>query len=176
MRGALWCLCALSLSIACREIFRHQISFTAGELQAKIAEQFPLERKSKLARVVLRDPEVMFTADSERIGLRAAVEIAPALGRRFLGYMAFDAELDYNADMGEFYLVNPRIEELELVDVRDRYQALARQLAEQLVSRYLDQLAIYRLDPDDFKESLAKLALKKVAVVGGRMVLHIGLL
>ena len=176
MRGALWCLCALSLSIACREIFRHQISFTAEELQAKIAEQFPLEHRGKLARVVLRDPEVVLAADSERIGLRAAVEITPALGRRFLGYMAFDAALDYNANMGEFYLVDPRIEELELVDVRDRYQALARQLAEQLVGRYLDQFAVYRFDPNDFEESLTRLALKKVIVVGGRLVLHIGLL
>ena len=58
----------------------------------------------------------------------------------------------------------------------DRYRALARQLAEQLTGRYLDRVAVYRLDSDDFEESLAKMVLKKVAVTGGRLVLHIGLL
>ena len=176
MRRALWCLCALLALAACRETFRHEISFTAEELQAKIAGQFPLERKGKLARVVLRDPEVVLAADSERVGLRAAVEIAPALGRRFLGQMAFDAALDYNAEKGEFYLVDPQIGELELEEVPDRYRSLARQLAEQLTGRYLDRVTLYRLDSDDFEESLAKMVLKKVAVTGGRLVLHIGLL
>ena len=40
----------------------------------------------------------------------------------------------------------------------------------------MEQLAVYRLDPDDFEESLAKLVLKKVAIEGGRLVLHIGLI
>ena len=176
MRTALLFVCALGLFTACRETFRHELSFTARELQAKIAGEFPLERNGKLARVVLRDPEVILAADSERVGLRAAVEIAPALGRRFLGQMTLNAALDYNSGKGECYLVDPRIEELELADVPDRYRSLASQLAEQIVGRYLDRFAVYRLDPDDFEESLAMLVLQNVAVTGGRLVLYIGLL
>ena len=104
------------------------------------------------------------------------MEIAPALGRRFIGQLALDSVLDYNADTGEFYLVDPKIQELELADVPDNYQSLARQLAEQIVGRYLDRFAVYRLDPDDFEESLARLVLQNVAVTGGRLVLDIGLL
>ena len=107
---------------------------------------------------------------------QAAVEIAPALGRRFLGQMTLDAALDYNSGKGEFYLVDPRIEELELADVPDRYRSLASQLAELIVGRYLDRFAVYRLDPDDFEESLAMLVLQNVAVTGGRLVLYVGLL
>ena len=102
--------------------------------------------------------------------------LAPALGRRFIGQLALDAALDYNADMGEFYLVDPRIQELELANVPDKYRSLARQLAEQIGGRYLDRFAVYRLDPDDFEESLAKLVLQNVAVTGGRLVIFIGLL
>jgi hypothetical protein len=126
--------------------------------------------------VVLRHPEVLLQVDSERIGLRAEVEIAPPLGRAFRGTMAFDAGVDYNADKGEFYLVDSRIEELELDEVPGQYRTLVRELANHVLGRYLDQLAVYRLDPDDFEESLAKLVLKEVAVEGGRLVLHIGLL
>ena len=98
------------------------------------------------------------------------------LGRAFRGTMAFDAGVDYNADKGEFYLVDSRIEELELDEVPGQYRTLVRELANHVLGRYLDQLAVYRLDPDDFEESLAKLVLKEVAVEGGRLVLHIGLL
>jgi hypothetical protein len=37
-------------------------------------------------------------------------------------------------------------------------------------------LAVYRLDPDDFEESVAKLVLKEVAVRDGKLVLSIGLI
>ena len=176
MRAVWWCVCALVGFSACKETFRREISFTDEELQAKIAKQFPLTRRGKLAKVVLRHPEVLLQVDSERIGLRAEVEIAPPLGRAFRGTMAFDAGVDYNADKGEFYLVDSRIEELELDEVPGQYRTLVRELANQVLGRYLDQLAVYRLDPDDFEESLAKLVLKEVAVEGGRLVLHIGLL
>ena len=69
-----------------------------------------------------------------------------------------------------------RISVLDLKEVPGRYQALAHELANQVLSRYLEQLAVYRLDPNDFEESLAKLVLKKVAIEGGRFVLHIGLI
>ena len=118
----------------------------------------------------------MLNADSPRVSLRTEVEIVPPLGRAYRGMMAFDAGMDYKADKGEFYLVDPRISALDLKEVPGRYQALAHELANQVLSRYLEQLAVYRLDPDDLEESLAKLVLKKVAIEGGRLVLHIGLI
>ena len=176
MRVVCWVVCALMGLTACKETLRREISFTAVELQAKIVKQFPLARRGKLAKVVLWHPEVLLQAGSQRIGLHAEVEIAPVLGRAFRGTMAFDAGVDYNADKGEFYLVDSRIGALEFDEVLGQCRALVRELANQVLGRYLDQLAVYRLDPDDFEESLAKLVLKEVAVEGGRLVLRIGLL
>lgn len=176
MRLVLWCAWVLVGFLGCKETFRHEIVFTAAELQEKIAILFPLERQGALAKVVLRNPEVSLEADSARIGLRTEVEIVAPVGGVFRGAMAFDAGVDYNADKGEFYLVDSRIGELDLDEVPDRYQALARKLANQTLARYLEQMAVYRLDADDFEESLAKLVLKKVAIEGGRLILHIGLI
>ena len=176
MRIFCWTVFALVSFVACKETFRREVAFTAAELQTKIAPQFPLERQGKLAGVVLRNPEVLLKADSERIGLRTEVETVPLLGRAYRGTMAFDAGVDYKPDKGEFYLVDSRIGELHFKEMPDSYRAIARQLANQTLARYLGELAVYRLDADDFEESLAKLVLKKVAIEGGRLVLHIGLI
>ncbi len=176
MRVACWGFFVLVGLFGCKETFRREVVFTAAELQAKIAPQFPLMRQGALAKVVLRAPEVLLKADSPRVGLRTEMEIVPPLGRAYRGMMVFDAGVDYKADKGEFYLVDARISALDLKEVPGRYQVFVHELANQVLSRYLDQLVVYRLDPDDFEESLAKLVLKKVAIEGGRLVLHIGLI
>ena len=158
MRVACWGFLVLVGLFGCKETFRREVAFTAAELQAKIA------------------PEGLLKAESPRVPLRTEREIVPPLGRAYRGMMAFDAGVDYKADKGEFYLVDSRISALDLKEVPGRYQALAHELANQVLSRYLEQLAVYRLDPDDLEESLAKLVLKKVAIEGGRLVLHIGLI
>ena len=176
LRVACWGFLVLVGLFGCKETFRRKVAFTAAELQAKIAPKFPLTRQATLAKVVLHAPEVLLNADSPRVTLRTEMEIVPPLGRAYRGMMAFDAGVDYKADKGEFYLVDSRISGLDLKEVPGRYQALAHELANQVLSRYLEQLAVYRLDPDDFEESLAKLVLKKVVIEGGRLVLHIGLI
>jgi len=176
LKVVLVCLCALVGLAACRETFRRKVSFAADELQARIAPQFPLARQSKLAKVVLRNPQVMLAANSRRIGLRTDVEVFPLLGKSFTGVMSFDADVDYKADKGEFYLINSRIGKLDFEEVPDAYQQLAQGMANQILARHLGELAVYRLDADDFEESLAKLVLKEVAIEGGRLVLHLGLI
>ena len=176
MRAVIWAVCLLVALAACKDSLRREITFTAAELQAKVAKRFPLERKGQLAKVKLRNPNVLLELGSDRIGFRTDVQVKPLLGGKYQGTMSFDAGVGYNPDKGEFYLVDSQIRELVLDEVPDQYQKLVRDVANQVLGRYLDELAVYRLDPDDFEESVAKLVLKEVAVRDGKLVLSIGLI
>ena len=176
MRVIAWSACVLVGLVACKENLQWEIAFTAEELQARIAREFPLMHQGKVARITLRNPQVSLRPDSERIGLRADLEISSLIVSDLHGAISFDAGVYYTADKGEFSLVDSRVGDLDLDGVSDQHRDLARQLADQVFGSYLDQLVVYRLDPNDFGESLTKSVLKEIAVEGGHLVLRIGLL
>jgi hypothetical protein len=169
--------CLLCWTAGCKNgALRKEVIFTAGELQKKIDQQFPMELKGALAKVELRHPAVFLDKDTQRIGLRADMKIAPPIGRKFSGQMEFDAGVEYLPERGEFFLVDSRVRHFQLDDVPEMYQDMVRGLANEILKRYLEELPIYKLDENDFKESLAKLVLKSVVVKEGKLVLDMGLL
>ena len=88
--------CLLCWAMGCKDgALRKEVIFTAGELQKKIEKQFPLTRKGALAKVELRNPAVFLDKDTQRIGLRVDMRIAPPIGKKFSGQMEFDAGVEY---------------------------------------------------------------------------------
>ncbi len=169
--------CLLCWGIGCKDAaLRKEVVFTAGELQKKIEKQFPIARKGALAKIELRHPSVFLDKDTQRIGLRVDMKIAPPIGKKYSGQMEFDAGVEYRPEQGEFFLVDSRVRHLQLDEVPQIYQDMARSLTNETLKRYLEELPIYKLDESDFKESLAKLVLKSVAIKDGRLVLQMGLL
>jgi len=170
-------LCCLLWGLGCKDgALRKEIIFTAGELEQKIEKQFPITRKGTLAKVELNHPNVSLHKDTQRIGLRVDIKIAPPLGKKYSGQMEFDAGVQYRPERGEFFLVDSRVRHFQLDDVPKAYQNMVRGLANETLKRYLDELPIYTLDENDFKESLAKLVLKSLVIKEGNLVLEIGLL
>lgn len=169
--------CLLCWAAGCKNgALRKEVVFTAGELQKKIEKQFPITRKGALAKVELHHPAVFLDKNTQRIGLRVDMKIAPPLGKKFSGQMEFDADVEYRPEQGEFFLVDSRVRHFQLDDVPKIYQDMVSSLANETLKRYLEELPIYKLDENDFKESLAKLVLKSVVVKEGKLVLDVGFL
>ena len=55
------------------------------------------------------------------------------------------------------------------------YRKTVEAIAASLTHRYLSEVTVYTLNQDEFKESLAKLILRTIAVEDGRVVVEIGL-
>jgi hypothetical protein len=175
-----WCvttLLCLALLSCNDSALRKELVFPAEELQQKIAKQFPIERKDQFAKLQLANPQVLLQQGDERIGMRMDLVIEPPfIKKQCAGEVEFDAEVEYKPARGEFFLVDARVRHFNLIDVPKKYQTLAQGLVNQVLKRYLDELPVYTLDGDNFKESLAKLVLKKVQVKDGKLVLEVGLL
>jgi hypothetical protein len=170
-------LCCLLWGLGCKDgVLRKEVVFTASELQRKIEKQFPITRKSALAKVELDHPTVSLHKDTQRISLRVDMKIAPPLGKKYSGQMEFDSAVQYRPEQGAFFLIDSRVRHFQLDDVPKAYQNMVRGLANETLKHYLDELPIYTLDENDFKESLAKLVLKSVVMKEGNLVLEIGLL
>lgn len=167
----------LCWAVGCKDgSLRKELVFTVDELQEKIGQQFPIERKGALAKIELRRPKVVLHKDKQRIGLRVDMKIAPPLGKKYSGQMEFDAGVAYRPERGEFFLVDAQVRHFQLDDVPKIYQDMVRGLANETLKRYLEDLPIYKLDDNDFKESVAKLMLKSAAVKKGKLVLELGIL
>ena len=63
----------------------------------------------------------------------------------------------------------------EIADLPGRYTKALRKAASAVAAEYFAAITAYRLDPDDFQQSLAKPVLQAVAVRDGEVVVTIGL-
>jgi len=83
--------------------------------------------------------------------------------------------IEYRAEEGAFYLVNPRIVDLTI----DRTPAFLlpklTQAAELLLARSLATYPVYRLNEKDTRHKMAKAALKDVSVTRDTLLLTLGM-
>jgi hypothetical protein len=160
---------------ACAGIYGKKIVFTQDELQAKVATKFPLKKRKSLVTVNFLNPRILLTPGSDRIGISLDMEVsAPGL-KSVTGHMEADGGLEYRPDSGEFAFTEGRVRAFELSDIPKAYARTIEQVGAKVVKAYLSDLILYRLKPDNFKHSLAKLVLKSVAVENGEVVVEIGL-
>ena len=79
------------------------------------------------------------------------------------------------ADRGEIIIVDARLTELDVAGLPKRYSKALSKVAARVAQRHFAEVPVYRLDHNDFKESLARLVLKSVEVRDGEVVATIGL-
>ena len=91
------------------------------------------------------------------------------------GRMGADGGPAYRADRGEIIIVDARLTELDVAGLPKRYSKALSKVAARVAQRYFAEVPVYRLDQNDFKESLARLVLKSVEVRDGEVVATIGL-
>ena len=153
---------------------RKELVFSREELQAKLGAQFPLTKKKRLMKFRFSEPELLL-ANSERIGMRLAVEASVPGVTSVAGVMEADGELEYHPETGRFTIAKGRLVDLELQGMPKQQMKLFEEMAQAVVTKQLASLTVYQLDQEDFKQSLAKLVLKSVQVRDGAIIVEVGL-
>jgi len=163
-------------TVACGSgLLRKEVVFTRAELQSKVEKSFPVEKKKRLVKVELSNPDILLAAGSERIGMRMQIVAAvPGLGT-VTGTAEADGDLVYRSDQGRIAITDTQLRQLHIADVPEVYHKTIEALAAGLTKKYLSDVTLHTLNQDDFKESLAKLLLRTIAVEDGRVVVEIGL-
>lgn len=155
--------------------FRREVHLSQAQLQEKVEKAFPVERRQAFVEMTFRHPQILLAAGGDRIGLELDVEVGVSGVGVLDGRMGVDGGLAYRADSGEIIIVDARLTELDVAGLPKRYSKALRSVAARVVQKHFAEVPVYRLDQSDFKQSLARLALKSVEVRDGEVVATLGL-
>jgi hypothetical protein len=145
------------------------IDIDQAQLQRRLDTYFPQKHCTMLvACVTLSQPAVTLTEGSPRIGLSA--DILVKLGHREMpGQVTFSGVLRYVRYQGDFFLDDVQVDKFALTGVSPDMVQIIRQRGPDALRRTLQGHPIYTLRGDSAREALAKLAVRDVRVVDGKL-------
>ena len=162
-------LLAFLLVTACSAPFRTTIVLTENDLQQKVAERFPLEKRVSIAKLALENPRVRLVEDDDRLAvdLDAAVRVGPF---SYPGRVGVIGDLAFDADAKVLYLENAEVTTIDIRDLPVEYEDDVRDVATALLRTHLEATPVHRL-----KEGKEKMFVKSIDVDDGRLLVEVGL-
>jgi hypothetical protein len=145
------------------------IDIDQARLQRQLDGYFPQKHCTMMvACVTLSRPVVKLTEGSPRIGMSA--DILVTLGHREMpGQVTFSGVLRYVRYQGDFFLDDVQVENFALTGVSPDMVQVVKQRGPDALRRALQGHPIYTLRGDSAREALAKLAVRNVQVVDGKV-------
>jgi hypothetical protein len=145
------------------------IEIDQAQLQQRLDARFPQKNcMMVVACVTVSSPVVKLTDGSPRIGLSADVLVA--LGHREMpGRVAFSGVMRYVRYEGDFYLDDVQVDNFSLSGFPPEFVQVVQVRGPAALRRALEGHPIYTLKGDTARSALAKLAVRDVQVVGGKV-------
>lgn len=151
--------------------FGPDISFdlTQSELQSKLDARFPAQKcLQKLTCFELREPVVTLQEGSDRLGFSA--KFVATLGQRQMpGSVEFTAKPRYVQYDGTFFLDDIKVTEFKMTGNAPDFDEMVKARGPLALRLMLQLTPIYRLKSDSNYGAFAKLALREVKVVNGKL-------
>lgn len=140
-----------------------------AELQARIAPRFPTHHcKLLVACLDLSNPVVVLAEGDDHIGLTTDARVSLG-GREHTGRVGFSGRPRYAPDAGQLFLDDLQITTLEFAGLPAEYAALVKLRAPGLIQAQLRAHPVYTIDASTAKGALARLAVRDVKVVDGKL-------
>jgi len=145
------------------------VDIDQAQLQARLDARFPQKNCAlMLACVTLAEPVVTLAEGSGRVGL--AADVVVSLGHRQMpGKVAFSGALRYVRYQGDFFLDDVQVEDFSLDGLPPEFVEVVKTRGPGAMRRALEGHPIYTLRSDTAKEALARLAVRDVRVVNGKL-------
>lgn len=155
------------------------LSFTEDELQARLEENLPYEKRYLYVfKVTLDHPRFDLVEGSDRIAGGVDVILTSKLGasdRPLAGAVDLSGRLRYDPGEGAFYLADPVVDKLGVEGLSDRHAKKANEAISLALAEFFRTRPIYVLEPDRAPKAAAQMMLKDVTVKDGRLVVTLGL-
>lgn len=160
---------ALSTCAVLSRITDGHLDIEQAELQARIAPRFPTQHcKIVIACLALANPVVVLTEGDDRIGLTADATVRLGTHER-TGRVGFSGRPRYAPAEGQLFLDDIQITTLAFAGLPEEYATLVRLSGPALINARLQAHPVYTLDSSTTKGALAKLAVRDVKVVHGKL-------
>jgi len=160
---------------ACAALLPSTLSFSAPELESKLAERMPFRRNVLgLFDIELTRPKIALDATEQRITASFDLDLRSTLvARNFPGMIRFSGVPRYDAPTRSVMFEQARVDALELDGisraVRDRLNEFASLLAKDV----LDRRALYTLRPDQLRWAGVTLNPRAVRILGDQLVIDL---
>jgi hypothetical protein len=152
----------------------YTVRLSASDIEQSLARKLPVSKTKYLVTATVRAVAVELRADEDKIFLRPEIDLGvvgrPALSGRAL----IEGQIRYAAEQGEFFFDRPKVGEVAIEGLPPSVRPVTEEVIAKLAEGYLATMPIYRLNPNDFKQSLAKLVLKSVKVHQGYLEVVLG--
>lgn len=145
------------------------VDIDQAQIQARLDARFPQKSCAlMLACVTVSEPVVTLAEGSERIGL--AADVLVTIGHRQVpGRVAFSGTLRYVRYEGDFYLDDVQVDDFTLAGAPPEFVELVKTRGPGALRRALEGHPVYTIRSDSAKAAFAKLAVRDVRVVHGKV-------
>jgi hypothetical protein len=149
--------------------FRKEVVIPRAKLQESVSKKFPYEKDVGISRFTVQTPEVYFKG--KNIGLRE-VYFGNLLKKELRGSVDVNGNIIYRPETGAFYLHDFIISDIT-VNEKDLLVKVQK-IIDAIIGNYLDGFRIYRLNPHDYKQNLARLYVKVIFMRNDDLVIVLG--
>lgn len=147
---------------------------TREYLQSQIVAAFPYEKRELLYTLAVRDPKLVLTDKSDRIGLSVNLEVSALGGKKMHGSLIAAAGLRYDPVQTAFFLDNPRVTEVLIDGLPKSISSRIPGVATTALQGVLKGKPVYRLTETDAKSFLLRRTLKAVKINNGNVEATLG--
>ena len=166
---ALFAALALATCAVVSRIADGHLDIEQAELQARIAPRFPTHHcKLLIACLDLSNPVVVLTDGDDRIGFTADAKVVLGTRER-TGRVGFSGLPRYVPDEGKLYLDDLQITTLELAGLPEPYAEIVKARGAAAARQALQSQPVYTLDASTAKGAMARLTVRDVKVVHGKL-------
>jgi hypothetical protein len=116
---------------------------TRDQLQARVAERFPVEKRRAVLVARLSNPMIAFVG--ERLSVALDIEATAAVWTT-LGHAVVEGSVEYRPDDGGIYVRDPVVRALEFDKLPVEWRERVRAGCEQLLALYFVEHPLYALD------------------------------
>ena len=142
---------------------------TERELQNRVEEMMPFQRKTLFGVISIAHPNVRLYEDENKVGVSAQIETLAPNGLRSSGTIGVSGTVVYEKTEGAFYIRDAIINTLVIDGLTEQGTALIKPYAQGLISGALRASPVFVLNDENAQQRLAKSSLQSVEVRDGTL-------
>jgi hypothetical protein len=173
LRSIIVLICLIALALAAAAVWylhgrRYDVVITQQQIDQALQAKFQMS-KTYLAifEIEYSNPHVILLPATDRIEVGLDAELNMRLGsqtKKLGGTVTATTGLSYRSETNQFFLSDPKIENMSIQGVPQKYMDKVTSLSSNTVREYLQKYPVYTLRGKDTKTATLKLLLKDVQV------------
>lgn len=144
------------------------LNFTQAQLQEQLEPRFPVRKCVLTACIELTGPRLALANGSDRIDIETSF-IATLGNRTMPGSAKFSGRPTYEQGSGNFYLQDVLVTEFQMSGNAPDFNEVVKVRGPGIVAAIMNRIPLYSVQAHPKYGAIAKLALKTVSVVNGRL-------